>query len=408
MSAAFLPTARFTTADRWMVLVVWSGGLIQGYAQSQASATLPFTRAGLGMTEGQMSLILGLARLAAFAALPLARIADRSGRRRPLIWALLIVVVGGAGAGLAVDGWHYGLAQALMRTGTAAVTGLSVVLLSEQVTPAIRAYSVAFYAAAVSLGSGLALMALPLADGDPEGWRIPHFLTVSGLLIIPLIARRLPESRLIRSQPQGRSSFSSLATGPWRRRFWLVAAIGLLISAFGTFGLAFTIERMIADLDFSTGMAVTVSLVGGTVGGVGFFLGGHLADSWGRRKTTIMAMMASLTGGLTLYSAEALPLVAAAVLVSSFGTFALAPAFGAHRAELFPTPLRAMANTAAANFALAGSALGLLLGSFTIDRIGVATTVRILGVGVVVAAALTWRLPETLGHDLRVIDTDPR
>jgi len=96
------------------------------------------------------------------------------------------------------------------------------------------------------------------------------------------------------------------------------------------------------------------------------------------------------------------------VLVSSFGTFALAPAFGAHRAELFPTPLRAMANTAAANFALAGSALGLLLGSFTIDRIGVATTVRILGVGVVVAAALTWRLPETLGHDLRVIDTDPR
>ena len=32
---------------------------------------------------------------------------------------------------------------------------------------------------------------------------------------------------------------------------------------------------------------VLIGLLGGTVGGIGFFVGGHLADAWGRRKTTV-------------------------------------------------------------------------------------------------------------------------
>ena len=42
---------------------------------------------------------------------------------------------------------------------------------------------IAFYGAAVSLGSGLALMALPLADGGGESWRIPHLLSAAGLVL---------------------------------------------------------------------------------------------------------------------------------------------------------------------------------------------------------------------------------
>jgi hypothetical protein len=67
----FLPVGRFTRRDRYIVLMIWLAGVIQGFGQSQASASLPFTRAGLGLSEGEMSLLLGLARLAAFAALPL-------------------------------------------------------------------------------------------------------------------------------------------------------------------------------------------------------------------------------------------------------------------------------------------------------------------------------------------------
>ncbi|HEX2404958.1 MAG TPA: hypothetical protein VHM29_09665, partial [Acidimicrobiia bacterium] len=75
-----LPVDRFTPADRRIVFIIWTAGVIQGFAQSQAAATLPFTRAGLGLTEGEMSLLLGLARLAAFAALPLGWLGDHKGR----------------------------------------------------------------------------------------------------------------------------------------------------------------------------------------------------------------------------------------------------------------------------------------------------------------------------------------
>ncbi len=77
-----LPVEHFTRSDRRIVFVIWVAGVVQGFAQSQASASLPFTRAGLGLSEGEMSLLLGIARLAAFAALPLGWLGDHRGRER--------------------------------------------------------------------------------------------------------------------------------------------------------------------------------------------------------------------------------------------------------------------------------------------------------------------------------------
>jgi predicted MFS family arabinose efflux permease len=95
-------------------------------------------------------------------------------------------------------------------------------------------------------------------------------------------------------------------------------------------------------------------------------------------------------------------------MVSSFGTFAFVPAGGAHRAELFPTGLRASANTAVTNFGLAGSAAGLILGIFTIDQFGLSQTITVLGVGMAGAAILTLLLPETRGQDLTAESTARR
>jgi len=126
-----LPVDRFSRADRRIVFIIWAGGVVQGFAQSQSSATLPFTRAGLGLSEGEMSLLLGLARLAAFAALPLGWLGDHRGRRRPFLLAVTLVIAGGTLAGLAMEAWQYGAAQAILRTGTAAMQGLAIVLLAE-------------------------------------------------------------------------------------------------------------------------------------------------------------------------------------------------------------------------------------------------------------------------------------
>jgi predicted MFS family arabinose efflux permease len=354
-----------------------------------------------------MSLLLGIARLAAFAALPLGWIGDHRGRRRPLLVSVTLVVAGGTLAGLALESWQFGTAQAILRTGTAGMSGLAIVLLAEQVSPHIRAYAISFYGAAVSFGGGLALMTLPLADGGGDHWRTPHLLIALGLLTLPFLVRNVPESRVfIDEHEQGH--WRELANGAWARRFWVVSIIAFLVSAFSAVALAFSTTRMIEHLGLSTGSTVFIALLGGTLGGLGFFVGGHLADAWGRRRTTVVSLLLALSGGLVIYWSESIPMIAAAVMVSSFGTFAFVPAGGSHRTELFPTGLRASANTAATNFALVGSAVGLITGIYTIDRFGLSLTVTMLGVGMAIAAFLTLILPETRGQDLRAIRTARR
>jgi MFS family permease len=402
-----LPVGRFTAADRRLVVVIWVAGLVQGFGQSQASASLPFTRAGLGLSEGEMSLMLGLARLAAFAALPIGWMGDHRGRRRPFLIAMTLVVIGGSAAGLVVEAWQFGVLHAVLRTGTAAASALGVVILAESISVPNRAYSISFFGAAVSLGSGLALMALPLADGGGESWRIPHLLVAVGFLVLPFLIRRVPESTVYSLAPEG-GHWGELVTGPWARRFWTIVVINILVSAYGAVGAAFSTERMIEDVGMSTGDTVLILLIGGTIGGLGFFVGGHLADAWGRKRTSIVSLLLTVVGGVALYTSTSVPVIVAAAMVSTFGTFAFVPAGGSHRAELFPTSLRSSANTAASNAGLVGSALGLISGVYTIDRFGLSETVYLLSIGVIVAAGLTTTLDETKGQDLTAVVADRR
>jgi MFS family permease len=110
-------------------------------------------------------------------------------------------------------------------------------------------------------------------------------------------------------------------------------------------------------------------------------------------------------GGLALYSSTDPWVIILGATVSAFGTFAFVPAGGPHRAELFPTRLRSSANTAATNAAMAGSALGLISGIYTIDSLGLSQSVYLLSVGVLIAALLTRTLPETRGQDLTAVDS---
>lgn len=402
----FLPIDRFTPSDRRITFTIWIAGLVQGFAQSQVSATLPFTRAGLGLSESEMSLVIGLARLAAFAALPLGWLGDRRGRRRPLLVAITLVLIGGALAGAVVTAWQFGLTHAVLRTGTAAMAGLAVVVLAESVSPSVRAYAISFYGAAVSLGAGLAVLVLPLADGGGDSWRIPHLLVGAGFLLLPLLIRRVPETATRHDQAESR--WTLLATGPWATRFWKVAAAGFFASAYGSFVVAFTTERLVTQVGLGTAATVWLVLLGGTLGGVGFFIGGRLADHWGRRRTSVTALLVSLVGGVALYTLESAAGLIGAIFLSAFGTFALVPSGGAHRAELFPTELRSSAGTAAANFSLAGASAGLIAGTATISWLGLSGTVYLLAGGVAMAAAITATLPETKGQDLSAVSTADR
>jgi len=100
-------------------------------------------------------------------------------------------------------------------------------------------------------------------------------------------------------------------------------------------------------------------------------------------------------------------MMAAGVGVSNLGAFAFAPAFAAHRAELFPTGIRATAVAWIVNASILGGIAGFAAGRFVVDAWGISGTVAALGVLVLAATALIAPLPETRGLILEVSGTDP-
>jgi MFS family permease len=393
-----LPIDRFRPNDRAVAAVMWTVGLVQGFGQAHPAATLPFTRAALGLTEADMSLVLAVARFASFGAIAFSVLGDRKGRRGPILAAFTLLVGATGATALVGTPLQFGITQSLVRIATSALTALGVVWLAEQLTPAIRAYGLSIYGAAGSLGAGLAILGLPLAERD---WRLPYAVTLVGALLLPLLARRLRESPLIEAGPPVvRTRLQEMVSAVGGGRFWAAAGAGLLASAFSAVGLAFSTERLVGSLGLPTSRAVLITLAGGTAGGLGFFIGGRMADSWGRRPTSVLALIMILGGGVTLYHVQHQPLLLAAIVVSSFGSFAYVPAAASHRAELFPTRIRATMNSSMAWLGTLGSSAGLLAARFTIESWGLPGTMNVLGVGVVLAALLTLVLPETRGRHL--------
>ncbi|HSL26893.1 MAG TPA: hypothetical protein VLA54_11470, partial [Acidimicrobiia bacterium] len=95
-----LPLERFNPHDRAVALTMWLVGVVQGFSQAHPSAGLPATRAGLGMSEADMSALLAVARVASLGAVALSVWGDRRGRRRPLLvaYGLLVVATGASAA----------------------------------------------------------------------------------------------------------------------------------------------------------------------------------------------------------------------------------------------------------------------------------------------------------------------
>lgn len=412
-ASALFPFARFDAGGRRLVLLMWLVGVLGAFAGAQATSTIPFSRASLGLSEGDMSLVLAIARFAGILALWFSWWGDRRGRRRPFLLAFALLLVSTAATGAVDNGWQFATLQAITRFAAAAVGTLAVVLIAERVAPEIRAFSISLYGAGGSFGAGLSLIALPLADRGADAWRGLFVLSAVGLAALPLLMRGVGESPVFTHAHEGPLDLPvrpvhDLLHSPFAVRFSITATVNLLVNLFMAVSLAFSIERLVDDVGLRTSTAVLLTLLGGTVGAVGFFLGGRMADTIGRRPTTIIALAFTLAGGLGLYWLESLPWLTAAIAVGTFGTSAFVPAAASHRTELFPTAFRTTANTASNYLGMVGSALGLLIGRFTIDDFGLSQTVSLLGIGVVGGMALTLLLPETRGQALDSVHVDRR
>lgn len=345
-----------------------------------------------------MSLMFAGIRASSLLGVLFAMTADRTGRRKPLLAAFVLMALGSLMTAFIPTLVVFVVSQALVRISIVAIASLSIVLIAEELAPGVRAFGIGIYGLAGSLGVGLGLLLLPMAEASEDAWRVLFAFATLGLLLFPLLARFLPESRAFSAAPTI-PFIKALGMG-LSKHFWPLAGVAFFVAAFSSPAFDFVLERLINDLSWESGAARFLLIVFSGFGAVGLLVGGKLADRIGRKPTTIAALIIGLVGGVGFYLLDSGWFLATSIFLATFGATMLTPSFGAQRSELFPTRVRATASAWITNVAIVGSISGFAAGAILIDRFGLGTTVATLGVGVVISVFLVTRLPETRGMDL--------
>lgn len=389
----------FTLRDRRTLTLMAFVALVAGYGGSQLSHTMPFARSALDLSEGGMNWVFAATRVMSWFGLVFLVIADRRGRRLPFLAAFALLPLANLATAFADDPVVFAIAQGVARIAVIAVAALAIVILAEELTPRVRALGLGIYALMGAAGSGIGLALLPMAENTEQSWRTLFALTGVGLLALPVLYRFLGESRAY-IQYERKVTFRTALRSGLGRHFWPFALISFFIAAFSAPATSFVMERMVDNLQWETGPARFLLMVFSGLGAIGVIVGGRMADAVGRKRTTIVAMMLGLVGGVGFYTLNSGWALAPAIFVATLGLGMITPSIAAHRSELFPTRVRATAAGWITNIAIGGSIAGFVVGAFVVDRIGLSATITALAAGLVIAMILVTRLPETRGMDL--------
>jgi MFS family permease len=340
-------------------------------------------KAELRLSDGELGLLGGLAfgLFYTLLAIPVARLADRTGRTRILAGSLALWSLMTAACGFALGFGQLLLCRLGVGIGEAGGVSPAHALLCDYFPERERARAIGVYSFGSPVGTAIGLVAGGfLATGI--GWRAAFVAVgVAGLLLAPLFAFTVREARspwvADRAAPGLAAVLAVLARKP---SFWWLAFGAACASTIG-YGIYFWMPSFLvrsfalAVPDAALCFALLV-LVGGIAG---LWFGGALADRYGTSRKGSYALVPALafaaTGPLylaALSSHEAGPCIGLLVLPTALGLTWLGPVLAAVQ-HLVPTTMRA---TASATFLFINNLLGLGLGSLAIGALSDAMRVR--------------------------------
>jgi MFS family permease len=356
-------------------------------------AGLPGTVLGTG---------LGVIRLAALVALPLAGLADRYGRRRTLLtWVTLGLVAAIAAAGSPGYWWFVAL-FALARPLLTATDTIGAVLAAEHTGTRDRAKAIALMSAAYGFGAG-AVAVLRALLGGALGFRGVFALSAVPLALVWVAHRRVTEpARYQKGAAADVKPVPVLGAVQAGRRGRL-AVLGALGFASGLVtGPVNTFLFVYAENVLDVSRAVTGALVvaAAPVGLAGLVLGSYLSDRIGRRPTGAAALVALCGAGVLTYSGAVSALVVGYLLGILFGATYATPAIALAN-ELFPTSSRASVAGWLVVTGVLGATCGLFLAGAAADAgDSFATAMTFVCVPAALASVLVVLVPETRGQEL--------
>jgi MFS family permease len=332
--------------------------------------------------------------------IPLAMAADVGGRRRMIrVTAWMAPIVAALGA-LAPGFASLVGTQAIARPLGLALDFVVAVAIAEEMPRNSRAYAVSVLAMASGLGSGIAVMALPLAELGEGAWRLVYVVALIWLVVAWDLTRRLPETVRFERPHQLHPHFD-------RRRFAILATVAIAANFFVAPASAFQNDYLRDGRGFAVSAVSVFTLVTATPAGLGLVLGGRLADVRGRRRLIATAIPVATAMIVLSFSVSGPPMWVTAFAGGFLGGVAV-PALAVYRAELFPTGNRGLASGLLTVAALVGGIGGLLIVGSLLDAgwsYGRAVGLVSLSELVVVAIVLT-QLPETAHRELEELNPE--
>lgn len=327
-------------------------------------------KAELHLTDTQLGLMGGIAFASVYStlAIPLARIADRSGRVRVVAASVAVWSLFTAFSGMGQNFVQLFMLRMGVGVGEAGGVAPSYALIADSVGPSRRARALSIYSLGIPLGSALGLFFGSWLSASIS-WRVAFVIIGgSGLPVAWLIRRYVPEPARRLSQPDGARLIEvarRLATLP---SFWLLS-LGAASASVCGYGLGYWLPSyFVADLGLSlTRMGLyfgSIILIGGVAG---IWLGGVVADRLRKRNGAADVLVPAFAFFITapLYAgaissrsaAIAWPLFAVPYMLSLAW---LGPIISAVQ-RLVPATERA---TASACFLLINNLIGIGFGTF--------------------------------------------
>ena len=381
------------------------------------SLTLPDVIKDLGLTKTEAGALGSITLLGGAAGgLIFGHIADRFGRTKALMGAVLIYSIFTAACGLSQTLLQFAVLRALLGLGMGGVWAAGASLVSETWPSNIRGRVLGFMQSAWAIGFAAAAIVNAIV-GPRFGWRAVFFVGVLPALFTIWVQRRVDEPAIWRERVQtGRAGDTGIAAKPVERygdmfRGKLLSlTLGITFmnacALFGWWGLNgwipayLRLSRADGGVGLGTGAMswfVVAMQVGMWFGYVSF---GYISDAIGRKRVYV-AYLLTASVLLPLYGFTKTPVVLLLLgpFVAFFGTGYFS-GLGAVTAELYPTSIRASAQGFTYNVGrIASAAAPFTVGSLaTSSGFGVAFLVA--GAAFLLGAIAWIGIPETRGREL--------
>jgi len=349
---------------------------------------------------------------------------DRYGRKRALIWSLMLMGVATMGVGLVPGYAAIGVAAPALLVLLRLIQGLAVggevggalLLVTESLPANRRGYWAAWPMiggpAGNLLSSGvLALLGVLLGEAAfaAWGWRFA-FLASGALIGIGVWMRtRVAESPLYRGyvERRARSEGNELATtlvAHWRSMltvFLVKAGENSLFYVFTTFFVVY-VTRV---LHRPRTLALESAAVGSAVEVAAIFAAGALSDRIGRRPVTAVGLVGAASWAFVLFPATAsgtVPAVMTAAVIGGIFHGVIVGGMSAFFVELFPTSARYTGFSIGYQLATVfAGALAPIIGVALLNAYGSTVPVSLYAAAMTVPALVSLGLSrETRGSDL--------